>query len=109
MFLAKKRNCLMAIAALQIDFADSFAVPLVLLADHVLGTPSVQTTLRCLKKVADNGVQVLLLAGNRQLVNQLVEADLPCVRLSLQEHNDQAMKALAARPQTPTESMNRAA
>lgn len=91
----------MAWLALQLQAAtllheEGQGTPLILLADQLLASPRSSTIFATIRQVAATGIQVLLLAGNRQLVNQLAEAGTPVVQVALREETD--VKTLPHRP-----------
>ena len=59
--------------------------PLVLFADELLASPSAGRVFSTLRLAADQGIQILMLVGGRQLANQLAETDVPVVRVALEE------------------------
>ena len=76
--------------AIQLDVAgrsqqQGAAAPLVLFADELLASPAAGRIFSTLQLAADEGIQMLLLVGGRQLANQLAETDVPAVRVLLQE------------------------
>ena len=62
--------------------------PLILLADQLLASRQHSTVFATIRRVAATGIQVLLLAGNRQLVNQIAETGTPVVQVALREEPD---------------------
>ncbi len=60
-------------------------IPLMLLADPLLASPDAARIFAALQLAAKSGIQILLLVGNRQLVNQLSESGTPVVRIGLEE------------------------
>lgn len=70
--------------SLQLDAAvrADCNLPLVLQIDWLFDTPLANNVLACLQQAATSGLQILLLAGKRQLVNQIGET-VPVVRIRL--------------------------
>ena len=76
--------------ALQLNAAKRLAqhgnaLPVVVLADDLFTSPNAAVVFKTLRRAGADGIQILMLAGNRQLVNQLNEAGAPIVRVGLRE------------------------
>ncbi len=76
--------------AIRLAYADqlktaSHTLPIVLLADELLNSPTASRTFQVLQSASDQGTQCLLLTQNQQLANQLGESGTPVVRIGLHE------------------------